>query len=239
MADESKRYISVAKFKSFWNKFPWQKARKSMGLGDSLGVLQPEYGGTGGGSLSEFESTLKGRGPVTAIYRLSFGQVTFDGSTKYTYCKNVETLQAQPFCEPVYLDSGYGFKISPGCYFPTVELTIRIDTAVTYASGSTQSCLLEFVKSYTNDTLMNFIPSTSQSFGAAMSITDIASQTTIRNMLNKVGNQQTTMFNTSTLLTLPEKSLADKDIVHPQISGRYLRSGAATITVDFYLSAVY
>lgn len=58
MATDDKKYISLQRFKRFAQNMPWQRMRKKMGLGDTLGALPPECGGTGFTNLGSLSSEI-------------------------------------------------------------------------------------------------------------------------------------------------------------------------------------
>lgn len=153
MADETKRYISVAKFKSFWQKFPWQKARKTMGLGDTLGPLGVDFGGTGGGSLSDLSSKLEQDEDsfFKATFRYDFIQALQGIGGTQTTERPLSLTIDNP--KPYVIQEGNVFQISPGIYAFELNLKITIAQVVGYTIPIQGEVLMNTTNvNYTNQT---------------------------------------------------------------------------------------
>lgn len=53
MATDNTKFVSLARLKYFSQNLPWKRMRKAMGLGDTLGALGVENGGTGVNNLGD------------------------------------------------------------------------------------------------------------------------------------------------------------------------------------------
>lgn len=122
MATDDKKYISLQRFKRFAQNMPWQRMRKKMGLGDTLGVLPVECGGTGAGNYKDLAQSLpSGEFSAKAIFKddgsfLINQCLTSTKTASYTEYFTPTSIFNKEFAKFTTVNGMSGFLVEPGFY---------------------------------------------------------------------------------------------------------------------------
>lgn len=138
MKTEDERYLSTRRYKEFCSHFPFQQVRKGMGLGNTLGALGVEFGGTGEASIDGVKKTATDLQSGTAVFTRIYQDIVTPGMVGGGYSASSEgqtnlVPNMAAFTSPKWFASytGGNIYLDPGIYYMWFEQRFIVTERIT------------------------------------------------------------------------------------------------------------